>query len=68
MSADYKAVSYTHLKLIKNKRVLFEKFTELCDDYYFQNAIRAADKTSINTRINNVEKIVNIVLEMGDTD
>lgn len=55
-------------KLIKNKRVLFEKFTELCDDYYFQNAIRAADKTSINTRINNVEKIVNIVLEMGDTD
>ena len=49
-------------KLVLNKKELFEKFTTLCDDYIFQNAIRAADKNSLKSRINKVDAIVKEIL------
>ena len=44
-----------------NKNIVMEKFTELCDDYTFQNAIRAADKTSVKTRIKLVSDLVEAI-------
>lgn len=45
-------------KIIKNREQLWKEYAKLCDDYVFQNAIRAADKNSIKTRIRMIEKIV----------
>lgn len=50
-------------KLIKNKVELRDKFTKLCNDYVFQNAIKAADKTSLKTRIKKVDKIVSGIIK-----
>lgn len=50
-------------KILKNKEILWKKYTKLCDDYTFQNAIRAADKNSVKTRIKMIRKIVLEVLE-----
>ena len=49
--------------LINRKEILYKKYTKLCDDYVFQNAIRSADKNSVKTRINKVSKIVKEVLK-----
>ena len=48
--------------LIKNKKIVIQKFTELCNKYDFQNAIRAADKTSVKNRINMISNIVNEII------
>lgn len=50
-------------KLFANKEILREKFTQLCNDYVFQNAIRAADKTSLKTRIKKVNRIVSDIIK-----
>lgn len=50
-------------ELIRNRGEIIEKFTKLCDDYEFQNAIRAADKNSVKTRIDKVNKIVKSILD-----
>lgn len=52
--------------LFSRRKELMGKFTKLCDDYNFQNAIRAADKTSLKTRINGIRKIVKEVLDSID--
>ena len=53
-------------KLIDKRKELCEEFTVLCDDYSFQNAIRAADKTSVKTRISKIGKLVEKILDIGD--
>lgn len=50
-------------KLIDKRDSLFKKYTKLCDNYIFQNAIRAADKNSVKARIKSVQKIVEEVLK-----
>lgn len=50
-------------KLIDKRDLLFKKYTKLCDNYIFQNAIRAADKNSVKARIKSVQKIVEEVLK-----
>lgn len=50
-------------KLVDRKDILRSKFTALCNDYAFQNAIRAADKNSVKTRIKEVKKITEEVLK-----
>ena len=54
--------------LIVKKDLLFEKFTKLCNDYDFQNAIRASDKSSVKTRINKIENIVRDLIGGVDND
>lgn len=49
-------------KLVNKKDILISKFTALCNDYIFQNAIRAADKNSVKTRMKEVKKIIKEVL------
>jgi len=44
--------------LIADKKKVMFKFTELCDDYDFQNAIRASDKTSVKSRISKIRKLI----------
>lgn len=44
--------------LISQKDTLRKNFTDLCDDYNFQNAMRASDKTSVKARINTIQNIV----------
>lgn len=53
-------------QLIVNKDELFRKFTGLCYDYAFQNAIKASDRNSLNTRIKEVEKVVQEVISGGE--
>lgn len=55
--------SNTIENIVKNKEKLWKKYTKLCDDYMFQNAIRAADKNSVKSRIKMIRKIVMEVLE-----
>ena len=50
-------------KLVEKKEILYDKYTNLCNDYMFQNAIRAADKTSVKTRISKVKEIVEEVID-----
>ena len=38
--------------------MLYEKFKSLCNDYDFQNAIRASDKSSVKTRISKINKMI----------
>ncbi|MGN0462815.1 MAG: DUF262 domain-containing protein [Ruminococcus sp.] len=45
-------------KLKEQKDVLKKSFIKLCDDYDFQNAIRASDKTSIKSRITRIQDII----------
>ena len=51
-------------KLIKEKNKLFELFTELCNNYEFQNTLRSSDKSSVKTRIKKIRDIVNEVLKL----
>ena len=51
--------------LIKKKEALHKKFTDLCDDYDFQNAIRASDKSSVKTRITKIETMISELLNGG---
>lgn len=44
--------------LMKQKDLLRKEFTELCDDYDFQNTMRASDKTSVKSRINAIQNMV----------
>lgn len=50
-------------KLVNRKDTLYIKFTTLCNDYVFQNALRASDKNSVKTRIKEVKKIIEEVLK-----
>lgn len=50
-------------KLVDKKDTLRLKFTELCNDYSFQNAIKAADKNSVKTRIKEIKRITEEVLK-----
>ncbi len=52
-------------KLIQQKEHLFKRFTKLCDDYSFQNLIRASDKNSIKTRIKRIQILVNNIIDEG---
>ena len=55
------------INLLKNqKEILRKKFITLCDDYDFQNAIRASDKTSVKSRISKIQNMVNELLGRGD--
>lgn len=54
------------INLLKNqKEILRKKFITLCDDYDFQNAIRASDKTSVKSRISKIQNMVNELLGRG---
>ena len=44
--------------LAANQEMLFDDYARLCSDYGFQNAIRAADRNSIKTRISSIRNIV----------
>ena len=44
--------------LIKQKDLLRKRFTGLCNDYDFQNTMRASDKTSVKSRINAIQTMV----------
>jgi hypothetical protein len=48
--------------LIKDKEKLIEEFIELCNQYSFQNALRASDKTSLNYRLSSITSLVNKIL------
>ena len=50
-------------KLIAQRKIVMDKFVMLCDDYDFQNSIRAADKNSVKTRIKKVDEIVQDILK-----
>jgi len=52
--------------LNNQKDVLRKEFTALCDDYDFQNTIRASDKTSVKSRINKIQSMVNRLLGRKD--
>lgn len=45
--------------LLEQTDELKKTFTKLCDDYSFQNALRASDKTSVKSRINKIQNMVN---------
>lgn len=52
---------------LKNQKdILRKNFTTLCDDYDFQNTIRASDKTSVKSRISKIQKMVNELLGKKD--
>lgn len=44
--------------LTKQKDLLRKRFTELCNDYDFQNTMRASDKTSVKSRISAIRNMV----------
>ena len=50
------------------KEILRKKFTTLCDDYDFQNTIRASDKTSVKSRISRIQNMVNELLGKKDVN
>ena len=49
-------------RLKAQQEKLFLEYTALCNVYDFQNAIRAADKKSVTTRISNIRELVSGVL------
>ena len=51
-------------KIVDKREVLFESFTKLCNNYEFQNTLRASDRSSVKTRIKNIREIVDEVLEL----
>ena len=51
-------------KLIINRKILFDKFSSLCGTYDFQNALRGSDKSSVKTRIKEINTIVNEVIKL----
>ena len=53
-------------KLNEQKYVLRKSFVKLCDDYDFQNAIRASDKTSVKSRINKIQNMVDELIGRKD--
>lgn len=55
------------INILKNQNELLRKnFTTLCDDYDFQNTIRASDKTSVKSRISKIQNMVNELLRKKD--
>lgn len=44
--------------LMEQKDLLIKSFTELCNNYDFQNTMRASDKTSVKSRINAIQNMV----------
>ena len=57
------------INILKNqKEILRKKFTLLCDDYDFQNTIRASDKTSVKSRISRIQNMVNELLGKKDVN
>lgn len=44
--------------LIKKRKSLQDDFAKLCNEYDFQNALRASDKNSVKTRIEGIRTIV----------
>lgn len=54
--------------LVLNNDVVMQKFSTLCNNYSFQNAIRAADKTSVSNRLLQVKSLVWEVLERDTND
>ena len=57
------------INILKNqKEILRKKFTSLCDDYDFQNTIRASDKTSVKSRISRIQNMVNELLGKKDVN
>ena len=50
------------------KEILRKKFTTLCDDYDFQNTIRASDKTSVKSRISRIQNMVHELLGKKDVN
>lgn len=57
------------INILKNqKEILRKKFTTLCDDYDFQNTIRASDKTSVKSRISRIQNMVNELLGKKDVN
>lgn len=60
-------LSDNDINSLKNQKdMLRKKFTALCDDYDFQNTIRASDKTSVKSRISKIQKMVNELLGKKD--
>ena len=53
-------------KLNEQKYVLRKSLEKLCDDYDFQNAIRASDKTSVKSRINKIQNMVDELIGGND--
>lgn len=49
--------------LIKKRKYVINEFVLLCKKASFQNAIRAADKGSVKTRITEIRKLVNTIIE-----
>jgi len=57
------------INILKNqKEILRKEFTTLCDDYDFQNTIRASDKTSVKSRISRIQNMVNELLGKKDVN
>lgn len=54
------AESIDRLKTLQE--TLFFEYAALCNEYDFQNAIRAADKKSVSTRISNIQDLIAHVL------
>lgn len=52
--------------LVKNRKNVIAMFIELCEDYSFQNALRASDKNSINYRLKLMKSVVDHVLTGGE--
>lgn len=51
------------VEVLKNyKNILINQFFGLLDNYDFQNAIKASDKNSVNTRISKIQNIVYDIL------
>ena len=51
--------------LLSKKSLVQDSFFNLFDDYRFMNNIKAADKTSVNNRINTIVELVKNLLQ-GD--
>lgn len=49
-------------QLLQQKDALRKAFLKLCNDYDFQNTIRASDKTSVKSRINKIQTMVDELL------
>ena len=60
-------LSDNDINILKHQKdILRKKFTTLCDDYDFQNTIRASDKTSVKSRITRIQNMVNELLGKKD--
>ncbi len=51
--------------LIERREEVVDLFIKRCDDYYFQNALRASDKKSVNDRIKILKTVADRVLHKG---